>query len=268
MRAESSIRRFVSDPFARYIIRRSFVIWCASPTLAGMTFWGSFDARDAAELVELWEYNRALSDQHDAVVDASHVRSVHPDGYRHIAGYVRTRTDYAHRVRKQFVVTPPDDVNGAMVAGLATVLRLRVSWRLFGALAWLGNADADRACAEIAPVIDEAMASSQALHAVRAHPRPGAARGDAARRQSRVGPIRALAAARPGDRRHLVPRRGPPRPRARGHDLARRHRPEARGGGAQGRLRVDVSLHVGVSRRHRGAAARLSPRASRLRQKF
>jgi AraC-like DNA-binding protein len=169
MRAESSIRRFVSDPFAQYIIRRSFVIWCASPTLAGMTFWGSFDARDAAELVELWEYNRALSDQHDAVVDASHVRSVHPDGYRHIAGYVRTRTDYAHRVRKQFVVTPPDDVNGAMVAGLATVLRLRVSWRLFGALAWLGNADADRACAEIAPVIDEAMASSQALHAVRAH---------------------------------------------------------------------------------------------------
>jgi AraC-like DNA-binding protein len=173
MRAEPSIRRFVSDPIDRYIARRAFVIWCASPTLAGTTFWGSLDAREAAELVELWEYSRALADQHDAIVDASRLRSVDRVGYRQIVGYVRSRTDYGDRVRKQFVVTPRDDISGPMVAGLPTFLRLRFDWQLFGSLVeglrWLGRGDADRACAEIAPVIDQAVASSQALHEVRAH---------------------------------------------------------------------------------------------------
>ncbi len=173
MRAEPSIRRFVSDPIDRYIVRRAFVIWCASPTLAGTTFWGSLDAREAAELVELWEYSRALADQHDAIVDASRLRSVDHAGYRLIVGYVRSRTDYGHRVRKQFVVTPSDDISGPMVAGLPSFLRLRFDWQLFGSLAeglrWLGHGAADRACAEMAPIIDQAVASGHALHEVRAY---------------------------------------------------------------------------------------------------
>jgi AraC-like DNA-binding protein len=173
VRAETSISRFVAEPFGHYIVRRTFVVWCASPTLAGTTFWGMLDARDAADLIELWDYSRALEDQYDAVVDASRLRSLDLVGLRQIAGYVKTRTDYGHHVRRQFVVTPADDISGALVAGLPTFLKLPFDWRLFGrlsdGLAWMDRPEATEAAAFMAPIIEEAIASGETLQAVRAY---------------------------------------------------------------------------------------------------
>jgi AraC-like DNA-binding protein len=172
--------RFLDDPIGRYVVRRHFLVWCASETLTGTIFWGAPDVRDSAEAVALWPFDRHLRG-YDCIMDLSRLRRLDPFAFQTVSRYAQLRLhDWASRVRRQVVLTPRDDAGAAMAAGLPVVLGYRHPWRVFAdesaGLCWLERADAERTYAELRPLVDHYGAGGAVVGALRgylaSHPSP------------------------------------------------------------------------------------------------
>jgi AraC-like DNA-binding protein len=164
---------FAGDPIGRYVVRRSFLVWCASETLSGAILWGSPDAADAAELGSLCAHDRRWYN-YDCILDAWRVRRVDGAAFQALAAWVQPRiSDYGERVRRHLVLAPRDDVSGAMLAGLPLLLGFRHPWKVFfdeaEGLAWLARPEALDVYRMLRPLAARATTENAALAAVREH---------------------------------------------------------------------------------------------------
>jgi len=171
MKPSDSIARFVERPAGHYLVRRNYVVWCPSRALFGTSFWGVLTSDEAQELCRVWELDRAF-ERYDTVVDASRLTSVDLPGFGIVAEYLKTRLgDYQRRVRRQIVLSPRDEVNGALVAGLGGFLGFHHDWRSFSerhdAIGWLDNPETAPAFAEMDEVIAEVQVAGELIPRVR-----------------------------------------------------------------------------------------------------
>src|SRR5689334_21802442 len=92
---------FVVDPVGRYVVRRSFLVWCASETLSGVFLWGSPDTSDASELAALCEFSRGLRG-YDSIIDACRIRRVDSAAIQTLADWLQARiASYAEAINRQ-----------------------------------------------------------------------------------------------------------------------------------------------------------------------
>jgi AraC-like DNA-binding protein len=162
---------FLTAPVGGYVAGKSFLIWCASPTLWGTVLWGTPDSGDAREIVRFWRpaQNRG---GYDFILDAGGLRSVDPEALSIICQAVRESLDrHAEAVRRQLLLLPRDPLAGAVVAGVPVLLESRHPFRSFlnadEGLAWLGRADLPRR--ELNRIVAAAQAECGTLNSLRAH---------------------------------------------------------------------------------------------------
>jgi len=159
--------QFVAAPVGGYVIGRTFLVWCASPTLSGTTVWGAPDQSDAREMVGLWEHDHQLRG-FDSVLDAQRMRWVDLDCFTVVSGYIRTHlARYPRILRRQAVIVPREPLAGSIVAGAPLLLELGHAWRAFtdenAALAWLERDDVGEVWREVGTLVDDARAQSATL---------------------------------------------------------------------------------------------------------
>jgi AraC-like DNA-binding protein len=162
---------FRADPVGRYVIHRSFLVWCASETLSGVILWGSPDGADIAELLSLWEHSGLRG--YDNIVDACRLRRADAGAFQVLADWLQPRIEeFGEAISRQILMAPcEDDVSGAMVAGLPILLGFRHPWHVCfeeaEGLRWLARSEAYEVYAALRPIAEQATAEGTALAAVR-----------------------------------------------------------------------------------------------------
>lgn len=171
MQEEGKSAAFLAAPAGRYLVRRSFVVWCASPELFGTCIWNvpSFD--EANELCALWELDRDFR-QYNTIIDSRHLQHVDIAGFASVAKYLQSRRDdYGAHVRRQAIIVAGDAHTASVVAGLPTFLQFAHPWKVVttsdDAAAWLEHPLAAPTLAELEPIIATARALSAVCMRVR-----------------------------------------------------------------------------------------------------
>ncbi len=74
---ETAADAFVKGPAGRYTVSRSCVVWCASPSLCGLAFWGRPLANELLEIATIVEaYPQQMAMTFDVVVDGRQVEAL------------------------------------------------------------------------------------------------------------------------------------------------------------------------------------------------
>lgn len=119
-----SLESFLDDPVGRWIAAGTSVTWCASPSLAGTTVWGSPDAETTRAIVgpfdALWA--RTMADQVDVIGDARRVEQIDPGALAVVFQWnVERRADGVARIRQQLGIIKPGIIGMTLSGILPTV---------------------------------------------------------------------------------------------------------------------------------------------------
>jgi AraC-like DNA-binding protein len=180
MRAAHSIADFMAAPLDRYLLGKSWLVWCRSPSLCGVVLWDRPDGDDAAVLVHLFALGRSpvMAAELDMVVDTRRLVGVDLELFARFADYARQTAGENERLRRQAIVRA-DGLVGAVTAGFHPVAETRHAWSVFsdsaGAFAWLEGAEGqgqpptEALRAEIEQLVDTARGSDTLVRSLQEH---------------------------------------------------------------------------------------------------
>lgn len=159
-----------------FVVGRTFLHFCKTPTLWGVLLWGRPNHEDAFELARTLPLElRAPAVPHASIVDASRLSGIDVSAFSLLDGYVRTEFESLSQGVTRLGLVRPAGVEGAVVAGFFQVLPrpypVQVFDKLEPALAWLGE-DAtipDGFAAELADAYLRATSTSPLLTQVRTY---------------------------------------------------------------------------------------------------
>lgn len=140
----ASVDAFAAAPVGACVAGRSWLHWCASPTLFGVHLWGRPDEDDVKALVVSLAVE--LGDgvvPHASLVDASGVVGADLGSFSVLNGYVSSQSARLSQQVTKLALVRPGGLEGAVVAGFYQVLKSPYPVQLFDdaapALAWLGS---------------------------------------------------------------------------------------------------------------------------------
>src|SRR6266704_3405639 len=83
MRVAPSVRAFVADPVGRFLLGKTFVVWCHSPRLCGSAHWGTPAEQDHNQFLRVLEVARSqkLRPPFDVVSDVRRLEGLDPLGF-------------------------------------------------------------------------------------------------------------------------------------------------------------------------------------------
>jgi AraC-like DNA-binding protein len=180
MRPAHSIADFMAAPLDRYVLGRSWLVWCHSPSLCGVVLWDRPNEEDAAVLVHLFDlaHSPVLADRFDMVVDTHRLVGVDLGLFARFADYARQGAGDNERLRRQAIVRA-DGLVGAVTAAFHPVGETRHAWSIFAdsasAFAWLeraddeGQAPAEAVRLEIERIVDQARGSTTLVRTLQEH---------------------------------------------------------------------------------------------------
>jgi AraC-like DNA-binding protein len=171
VRAAGTSDEFLRRPVGRYFGGPSFLVWCASPQLAGTCFIGRNSADDIRALVRLSDFDRAMTPPYDVIIDGRYLQSVVPDAFAIYAEYVQRRLpEYARLIRRQAIVHATGMV-GAVLSGALTVMKPAHTWKTFDALdaamSWLEPPRPSALAHELEGLIQSVIGDTPIVRAVR-----------------------------------------------------------------------------------------------------
>jgi AraC-like DNA-binding protein len=174
MRPAASEEILTAAPVGRYFVGPHFLVWCASPILAGTVFWGRPDLADLQQATHLWEMDAQLA-RYASVVDLSRVEAIDAAPFEHAIAHLQRRaTWYADRVSRGVVVPPCTGLLPAVViAGMWRFAAPGHPWSeqpdAVRAFATLDHPDATAAHREVEALIAAAIETTPLLDALRRH---------------------------------------------------------------------------------------------------
>lgn len=144
-----SVEAFVSAPVGGYVAGRTFLAWCASPTLCGGVSWGRSTRDDLDVMLTLHDsvlQGRGLASRVDVLLDLRGIESVGADLFTRYLSTVGPRVPaFADAIRRQALLVPEGLLGGLMAGFYPLVTGRKPTHRIFHepaeANAWLGIAD-------------------------------------------------------------------------------------------------------------------------------
>lgn len=171
-------RELASEPVGKFSSGRSFIHFCAAPSLWGVILWGRPDGEDALALGKtlVLELEPAIA-SHGSIIDARRVEGIDAGAFKLLETYVQTNHAALREKVLRLALVRPSGLEGAVVAGFFEVLPAPYPVATFAdvpaALRWLASegatsADPDEvgrlldetftACAGVPPVVRELRA--------------------------------------------------------------------------------------------------------------
>lgn len=149
MRPAADSYEFLATPVGRYVAGRTWLLWCADPTICGSVLWGRLGGADIDRLLipldSLFSQQMALRCQ--VLSDASRLEMITASAFKVFIDFIQHRLpEYGARIARQAMVRP-SGLPGALVGGLYEVLGqpsypVRVFTNAIDALRWLRRPDA------------------------------------------------------------------------------------------------------------------------------
>ncbi len=173
MNRARSTSDFLSDPFGRYSVGSTHVVWCHSPSLMGTAHWGRPTEADAARLVERLDVSIHPDVQSgvDVLMDVRQMESFEWPTFGVISAYVQKRVEGWQRTIRRHAVIVPGGVVGVFVAGLMPVVGTRHPLRFFPsvekALAWLERPELPAILEAVTGIVNEVRGVAPLVHALR-----------------------------------------------------------------------------------------------------
>ena len=166
MRRAASTDAFVTRPVGRYLSGRTWLLWCADPTLCGSIVWGGIEEADIGSVLLPFEsfFSAQMAQRCNLLTEASRLRSLEPAAFMRFAELMeRRRADVTSRIVRHAIVRPNGPM-GALVAGFYEVLGhpsypVQVFTDAVDALRWLD-------CRDVIALADELDALARAGAAV------------------------------------------------------------------------------------------------------
>jgi AraC-like DNA-binding protein len=159
-----------------FVVGRTFLHFCKTPTLWGVVFWGRPNHEDAFELARSLPLElRAPAVPHASIVDASRLSGIDVSAFSQLDGYVRAEFESLSQGVTRLALVRPAGVEGAVVAGFFQVLPrpypVQVFDKVAPALGWLGEGVEIPAgfAEELESVYAAASATSPLLTQIRAY---------------------------------------------------------------------------------------------------
>lgn len=127
-----------------FVVGRTFLHFCKTPTLWGVLLWGRPNNEDAFELARTLPLElQAPAVAHASIVDASRLTGIDVNAFSQLDTYVRAEFESLARGVKRLALVRPTGVEGAVVAGFYQVLPkpypVEVFDRTDRALEWLAR---------------------------------------------------------------------------------------------------------------------------------
>jgi AraC-like DNA-binding protein len=169
-----SIDAFLADPVDHCSVGKSYVVWCASPTLCGSAHWGEPSEADMRELTRLFDIARHPSlRRFDVFMDVAAVEVMGWRALGILSDYLRSRLpEWGERIGKQGVLMPSGMV-AVILAGLVPLIGPTYPMRFFAsrgaALEWLARAEAPPILDEIERLVAEARGIPPVVRELRGH---------------------------------------------------------------------------------------------------
>jgi AraC-like DNA-binding protein len=174
VRGVVTVGAFLAQPVGQYLLGPTYLVWCSSPRLRGIVFWGRPEEDHIRSVIAAIDGHLSIAaPPHASLVDVRRVSAIDLAAFTLLLGYSRAnRTRIAQQVRRQAVLRP-DGLPGAAVAGFSAVLDPAYPIEVFTepatALRWLGVADEMPGVAKLEEVQVAASDGSAFVAAVRAH---------------------------------------------------------------------------------------------------
>jgi AraC-like DNA-binding protein len=165
---------FSESPVGRYLAGRTWLLWCADPTLCGLILWGRLDAGEVGRVLSS---NRTLLElptprRRGVLADASRLEGIDGAAFSRLAAFVAdTLPACERRTHRQAFVRPPGFL-GALVAGFYEACGqpsypIRTFTHAGEALGWLGSGDGAALSEELSALAVAASATPEAVRALR-----------------------------------------------------------------------------------------------------
>jgi AraC-like DNA-binding protein len=161
VRAVTSVDEFLRAPVGAYIAGKWYIVWVASPSLIGTSYFGRPTADDFPSLVRLFDLleHAALAPKYDVLADAAAVEGVPDNAFDFLIGYLAVAKESAPRMRRVAIVRPLGMVGATLAGVFYEIVREQFHAALFGGRAeaarWLAHPRADEACAELDRLVSE-----------------------------------------------------------------------------------------------------------------
>ncbi len=174
---------YVRDPVGRYVAGRSYLVWVASPALAGASYFGRLDEREAPDILRVTTMPEgwAAATGYDVMIDCGRLEAMDTQTFASLLRYLYEVTPVTTRLRRVSIVRPPG-LTGAVIAGVFhDNVQPRFRSALFAdraeAFAWLGHPATSELRARIDAVTETVAGAPQPLGTLREHlaRRPAAA---------------------------------------------------------------------------------------------
>ncbi len=156
-----------------FVVGRTFIHFCKSPTLWGVMLFGRPNHEDAFELARTLPLElKAPAKPHVSIVDASRLGGIDANVFSLLDGYVRTEFESLSKMVTRLALVRPAGVEGAVVAGFFQVLPrpypVQVFDRTDAALDWLGGVP-DGFCEELERTYVDATQTPPLITSLRAY---------------------------------------------------------------------------------------------------
>jgi AraC-like DNA-binding protein len=167
-----SVESFAADWVGRYVVGRSFVLWCWDASFGGSVFWGVPDLDDVRGIASIYALAGDTGKSPTQLIsDASRLESLAPEALTALLPSVRHSAERNDaRIRRHGYVVPAG-IWGVVVAGVLPFVDADHPWRLFAdpaaAYTYVEHADAAAARDEVEAIVEAARAQPPAIRALR-----------------------------------------------------------------------------------------------------
>jgi AraC-like DNA-binding protein len=199
----ASLDDFLARPLRRYVVGKSYLLWVASPTLAGAVHFARPGPEEIVELLgaATLPLHPSLRPPYDALIDASRLDELTIGAFEALVGHLRDAQAFSPLIRRVACVRPRGML-GATLAGLFYEgVQAHFPCALFQepteAFAWLAHPEAAPIACEVLALIETLAQTPPLLRRLREH--LAAARGQSDLRSA----ARALGVAERSLQRHL-----------------------------------------------------------------
>jgi AraC-like DNA-binding protein len=161
------MEQFLNDRVGRYVVGKSYLLWCDGPTLGGLVLWGRPTHDEAAQLAHVMTTFRAAQHPFDTVTDLSRLDALPADVFEAFFHAAQDALPACLARWRRHAIVTPCQLWGSAVAGAFPVATGDHARRIFGdaasGIAWLAREDAQRAQREVEGIVEGILSVSRAL---------------------------------------------------------------------------------------------------------
>ena len=164
-------RQFIEEPVGHWYVGRVFLVWNASPALAGLIVWGRPAMHDVVEMSLTAGGYRRRSPRCNELIDISRIEAIDAATYAEILNSTGERSRLDEDRPARHAIVRSEGLLGTLAEGFLPLTGAGRSWRVFrdaaAAFEWSGQAQSAALRDEVAGIVERVHGTPAPLRRLR-----------------------------------------------------------------------------------------------------